>query len=101
MQSEGPLPSPSIAQHRQPADATSTEQAVMQRVLTNRAKQLLFKRCWQLLHDGVTPLEQDLGLLAADEVTNDTAAEIYVRLLQHYRQVGGQQIVIIYACASI
>ena len=44
-------------------------------------------RCWQLLHDEVAPIEQDLSLLAADETIDDAQAEVFVRLLQHYRQV--------------
>lgn len=68
--------------------AAADEQLATQPQLTMQGQKLLMKRCWQLLHDGVTTLQHDLGLLAADEMCDDVAAEAYVRMLQHYRQVG-------------
>ena len=35
--------------------------------LHDNAKLLVMRRCWELLHDGVTPLQEDLRLLAADQ----------------------------------
>ena len=59
----------------------------MQHGLTSQGQRLAYKRCWQLLHEGVTPLEHDLGLLAADEACDDSEAQIYLQQLQHYRKV--------------
>ena len=82
---QGAPPSASEAGDLEPAQHRSSPQP--EEALTSRARHLVARRCWQLLHGQVTVLEHDLALLAADEGCDASEAEMYVQLLQHYRQV--------------
>ncbi|KAK9808381.1 hypothetical protein WJX73_009019 [Symbiochloris irregularis] len=65
---------------RTPAHSASQE-------LSEKGRQLALARCWEVLQEGVDPLLRDLAMLAADQGSDDSEAEVWVRRLQHYRQV--------------
>ena len=57
--------------------------------LTQGGSLLALRRCWQLLHDGVTPLEHDLQLLAGDTCSFPKFVQpaMWAWLLRHYKAV--------------